>query len=188
MLLLREVRPIGRPAAPRLREDLRWAETQGAHVTRHNLSSDPDAFVANPKVTRLARDVVVAWQPEAPVGAAALRELAAATAVGSRCDEVRAIRDTIEARVRELVESKLDALGTDDAAHQLRLSQMVPELAEQFASHHSVEDIRARADAILVRYDDVPVRSYAATLAMRETRETRECLRKETRHALVMAR
>jgi hypothetical protein len=36
-----------------VREDLRWAETQGASVERHNLTSDPDAFVANPKVTGL---------------------------------------------------------------------------------------------------------------------------------------
>jgi arsenite methyltransferase len=36
-----------------VREDLRWAETHGAHVARHNLSSEPDAFVANPKVTGL---------------------------------------------------------------------------------------------------------------------------------------
>jgi hypothetical protein len=36
-----------------VREDLRWAEGQGAPVSRHNLSSDPDAFVANPKVTGL---------------------------------------------------------------------------------------------------------------------------------------
>ncbi len=36
-----------------LRDDLRWAEAQGAGVVRHNLSSDPDAFVANVKVTGL---------------------------------------------------------------------------------------------------------------------------------------
>ena len=36
-----------------IREDLRWVEAQGAEVSRHNLSSDPDAFVANPKVTGL---------------------------------------------------------------------------------------------------------------------------------------
>jgi arsenite methyltransferase len=36
-----------------VREDLRWAKSQGAEVSRHNLSSDPDAFVANPKVTGL---------------------------------------------------------------------------------------------------------------------------------------
>ena len=36
-----------------VREDLRWAEGKGARVARHNLTSDPDAFVANPKVTGL---------------------------------------------------------------------------------------------------------------------------------------
>ena len=36
-----------------VREHLRWAESQGAQVSRHNLSSDPDAFVSNPKVTGL---------------------------------------------------------------------------------------------------------------------------------------
>ena len=36
-----------------VREDLRWAEAQGAEVSRHNLFSDPDAFVTNPKVTGL---------------------------------------------------------------------------------------------------------------------------------------
>jgi arsenite methyltransferase len=36
-----------------LRESVRWAESQGAIVGRHNLTSDPDAFVANPKVTGL---------------------------------------------------------------------------------------------------------------------------------------
>ena len=36
-----------------VREDLRWAQSEGAEVSRHNLSSDPDAFVANKKVTGL---------------------------------------------------------------------------------------------------------------------------------------
>src|SRR5450755_793185 len=36
-----------------IREDLRWARHQGANVSRHNLSSDPDTFVASPKVTGL---------------------------------------------------------------------------------------------------------------------------------------
>jgi hypothetical protein len=36
-----------------VRENLRWAGGQGADISRHNLSSDPDAFVANPKVTGL---------------------------------------------------------------------------------------------------------------------------------------
>ena len=36
-----------------VREDVRWAVAQGASVVRHNLSSNPDAFVANPKVMGL---------------------------------------------------------------------------------------------------------------------------------------
>ncbi len=36
-----------------VREDLRWVEAQGASVSRHNLASDPEAFVGNPKVTGL---------------------------------------------------------------------------------------------------------------------------------------
>jgi len=79
-----------------VRESLRWVEGQGAAVTRHNLSSDPDAFVANPKVTGLMAAFgesalpvlvleelstehtwLVAWQPEPAIGAGALRRLAA---------------------------------------------------------------------------------------------------------------
>lgn len=36
-----------------VRENLRWLEGQGAGVSRHNLSADPDAFVADLKVTGL---------------------------------------------------------------------------------------------------------------------------------------
>jgi arsenite methyltransferase len=36
-----------------VREDLRWAQVRGATVSRHNLTSDPDTFVANTKVTGL---------------------------------------------------------------------------------------------------------------------------------------
>ena len=103
---------------------------------------------------------------------------------GRPLDEVRAIRDGIEVHVRELIDTKLDAIRTDPTAHQLRLGQMLPELAEEFESRHSAEDIRACADAILARFDDVPVRSYVSTLALRETRE---CLRKETCDALEVA-
>ncbi|MGO9752733.1 MAG: arsenite efflux transporter metallochaperone ArsD [Solirubrobacteraceae bacterium] len=36
-----------------VRENLRWAQSRGVQVSRHNLSSDPEAFLANPKVTGL---------------------------------------------------------------------------------------------------------------------------------------
>jgi hypothetical protein len=47
-----------------VREDLRWAEAQGAQVTRHNLASDPDAFVASPKVVGL---IAAFGEPALPV-------------------------------------------------------------------------------------------------------------------------
>ena len=87
---------------------------------------------------------------------------------GRPLDEVRTIRDSID--------TQLDAIRSDRTAHQLRLAQLLPELAAEFESRHSAEDIRACADAILSRFDDAPVRSYVSTLALRQTRE---CLRKE---------
>jgi arsenate reductase len=96
---------------------------------------------------------------------------------GRPLEDVRAIRDSIEFHVRELIETKLDAIRSDRTAHQLRLARLLPELAEEFESRHSAEDIRACADALLARFDDAPVRSFVHTLVLRQTRE---CLRKET--------
>ena len=45
---------------------------------------------------------------------------------GLALTEVRAIRDEIETKVRELVETKLDAIRSDPTAHRLRLQQMLP--------------------------------------------------------------
>lgn len=47
-----------------VREDLRWAEGRGAQVTRHNLSTDPDAFVASTKVSALMQAL---GEPALPV-------------------------------------------------------------------------------------------------------------------------
>jgi arsenate reductase len=95
--------------------------------------------------------------------------------------DVRAIRDGIEAQVRELIDTKLDAIYADRTAHQLRLAKMLPVLADEFAGRRTDEEIRACADAILCRYDDVPVRSYTTILA---TRQARECLRADVCDAL----
>lgn len=47
-----------------VREDLRWAEARGARVSRHNLSTDPDAFVASAKVSALMQAL---GEPALPV-------------------------------------------------------------------------------------------------------------------------
>jgi hypothetical protein len=101
---------------------------------------------------------------------------------GLRLADVRAIRDGIESQVRHLIEHKLDEIYADRTAHQLRLAKILPVLAAEFAGRRTDEEIRACADAILCRYDDVPVRSYTTILA---TRKARECLSAETCDALV---
>jgi arsenate reductase len=96
---------------------------------------------------------------------------------GKSPDEVRAIRDTIQERVHDLVVERLDAIRSDRTAHQLRLVRLLPPLVEEFGDRHSAKEIRACADAVLSQYGDAPVRSFAMTLAHRRTRE---CLQRET--------
>ena len=48
-------------------------------------------------------------------------------------EEVRAIRDALEARVKDLVEHRIDAIRADRTAHQLRLERLLPDLAREFA-------------------------------------------------------
>jgi arsenate reductase len=90
---------------------------------------------------------------------------------GLPLERVRPIRDEIEARVRELIDTKLEAIRSDLTAHQLRLVQLLPGLAREFEGQRSDGEIRACADAVLSHFDDVPVRSHIMTLAHRRTRE-----------------
>lgn len=106
-------------------------------------------------------------------------------AAGLPVEQVRPIRDAIEARVRDLIATRLDAIRTDPTAHRLRLVQMLPSLVEEFAGERSDEEIRACADAVLSHYDDVPIRGHVLTLAQRRTQE---CLRAETCHELAVAK
>ncbi len=101
---------------------------------------------------------------------------------GLAIDEVRGIRDLVEEHVNRLIVDRLDEIRSDRTAHQWRLRKMLPTLAEQFAGLRSPEEIRACADAVLDRYDDVPVRSHILTLAHRATHD---CLRRE--HCDVLA-
>lgn len=103
---------------------------------------------------------------------------------GRPIDEVRAIRDTIDARVRELVEEKIDAIRSDPTAHQFRLAKLLPALVDEFGERHSAETIRGCADRILDDYDDVPVRSHIITLAHKRTRD---CLRQPHCNVLELA-
>jgi arsenate reductase len=96
---------------------------------------------------------------------------------GKPIEDVRWIRDGIEERIRELVEERLDAIRCDRTAHQLRLTRLLPMLADEFAATKPAEEIRACADAILERFDGARVRTHIMTLAHRQTRD---CLRRDT--------
>jgi arsenate reductase len=95
---------------------------------------------------------------------------------GRPLEEVRMIRDGIEARVRDLIDSRLDAIRADMTAHQLRLRRLLPRLEEEFAGQRDAAEIRACADAVLSEYQDAPVRSFVMALAHRRTCE---CLRRD---------
>jgi arsenate reductase (thioredoxin) len=102
---------------------------------------------------------------------------------GKSLEEVRAIRDDVEARVKGLLEQRINLIRSDRTAHQLRLEQLLGALGPEFEGLRTPEEIRACTDAILDRYGDVPVRSHVLTIAHRRTRE---CLRAETCEALAM--
>ena len=85
--------------------------------------------------------------------------------------DVRAIRDGIEARVRELVDHRIGAIRADRTAHQLRLQALLRQLGNEFCDTHEAEEIRACADAVLSKFDDAPIRSHVQTLAYCQTRD-----------------
>jgi arsenate reductase (thioredoxin) len=95
---------------------------------------------------------------------------------GKTIEEVRAIRDQIERRVKDLVENKLDAIRTDRTSHKIRLQRLLPQLVEEFEGRRDPAVIRGCADVVLQQHANVPVRSFVLTLAYREARE---CLRED---------
>lgn len=100
---------------------------------------------------------------------------------GKPIEEVRAIRDELERRVRDLIDNRLDAIRGDRSAHNRRLAQLLPRLVEEFEGTREPDQIRACADAVLGRYDEAPVRSFMLTLA---DRATRECLKADSCYEL----
>ena len=103
---------------------------------------------------------------------------------GKSIEDVRAIRDELEERVKDLVENRLDAIRADRTSHELRLQRLLPDLVSEFAGIRSDAEIRSCADAILADYADVPVRSFVMTIAHRRTRD---CLAAEHCVPLVSA-
>lgn len=100
---------------------------------------------------------------------------------GRPIEEVRAIRDGIERRVRELVDTRLDAIRQDRTTHELLLGRLLPALDEEFQGRRTNGEIRACADAVLSGFSDARVRSHVLTIALRRTQK---CLRAETCDAL----
>jgi arsenate reductase len=86
-------------------------------------------------------------------------------------EEVRDIRDAVEARVRDLIEQRIDLIRSDRTAHQVRLQRLLPDLLAEFGDRHSEDEIRAAADAALAEFQDAPVRSFVMTIAHRKARE-----------------
>lgn len=103
---------------------------------------------------------------------------------GKPLEAVRAIRDALDVRVRDLVEQRIEQIRSDRTAHQLRLQHLIPGLVSEFEGVRSDAEIRTCADAILEQYDDVPIRSHVMTIAHRQTRD---CLRAERCEALTAA-
>ena len=86
---------------------------------------------------------------------------------GKLLEEIRAIRDAIDFRVRGLMDHKLELIRADKTAHRMRLERLIPPLAEEFEGLRSDAEIRTCANAILARYDEAAVRSHVLTLAHR---------------------
>jgi len=86
-------------------------------------------------------------------------------------EEVRLIRDDIEARVKDLAKSRIEAIREDRRQRQMRMAQLVPGLVDEFGDRLEDEEIRGIADEILDGYEEVPVRSFVMTLANRRARE-----------------
>ena len=135
--------------------------------------------VRNPAFPDMA--ITLNCQASCPYVPGLVEDWDVADPAGRPLDEVRLIRDEIERRVVALVEDRADEIRADRSAHARRLAQLLPVLVDEFDGMRSPAEIRACADAILGRYDAVPVRSFVMTLAHRAARE---CLREQACAAL----
>jgi protein-tyrosine-phosphatase len=71
---------------------------------------------------------------------------------GQPLERVLQIRDQIEQKVLELIETRIDDIRTDPTAHQLRIQRLLPQLHERFSATHSPDEIRACIDQVLSQF------------------------------------
>lgn len=91
-------------------------------------------------------------------------------------DEVRRIRDEIEARVQQLVRDRIEEARRPPDAHEQRLIRLLLALARRFGSRHQPHEIRAAAEHALRTVEvttDAALRqaSFPMSLAHRLARE-----------------
>lgn len=67
-------------------------------------------------------------------------------------------------------------IRADRTCHERRLERLLPVLSHEFAGRRSEGEVRACADAVLGEYEEVPVRGFVETVALRRIRS---CLREE---------
>jgi arsenate reductase len=115
--------------------------------------------------------VAVGCEDTCPFVPTTLEEWEIPDPAGRPLAEVREIRDLVEQHVRTLLTTQLDEIRGDRTHHQQWLRQLLPQLTREFEGEYDAGTIRATADDILWRYEDVPVRSFVVTLAHREARE-----------------
>ena len=174
------------------------AESAGQHPRREGVwpevveaMREVDLDISTKKPIRLLREmqlhadwaVTLACGAHCPYVPTTVEDWDVPDPAGKSLEEVRSIRDAIEARVRDLLEHRIDAIRADRTAHQLRLQRLLPDLAREFDGVRSDDEIRACADAILDGLADAPVRSMVMTIAHRKARE---CLRAERCYALAV--
>ena len=90
---------------------------------------------------------------------------------GRPIEEVRLIRDEIELRVQDLLETRIEQIREDRRQHMMRMGRLVPGLVDEFGGELTDDEIRQIADEILATYDEAPVRSFVMTLANRKARQ-----------------
>jgi arsenate reductase (thioredoxin) len=115
--------------------------------------------------------VAVGCEDTCPFVPTTLEEWDIPDPAGRSLAEVRAIRDLVEQHVLTLLATRLSAIRGDRTHHEQWLRQLLPPLTREFEGAHEPRAIRACADEVLRRYDDVPVRSFVIALAHREARE-----------------